>query len=134
MVVFSYNGIDYIYPYGRRLQALKEIRRVLKPGGLFIFSSHNNCIPRDFNGVIPFLKKIFKKNRNTFMNEAAYPWGKTRLYLTTPALQIEELKEAGFELVALIPRKKYLQKITSLGMIGLIDFWVYYVAKSLGAR
>ena len=39
VVVFSFNGMDYIYPYADRLQALQEIKRVLKPGGLFIFSS-----------------------------------------------------------------------------------------------
>jgi ubiquinone/menaquinone biosynthesis C-methylase UbiE len=40
-VFFSYNGIDYIYPESKRIQALKEIDRVLKPYGKFVFSSHN---------------------------------------------------------------------------------------------
>src|SRR5262249_49627065 len=39
-VLFSFNGIDYM-SQNDRLMALTEIRRVLKPGGLFMFSSHN---------------------------------------------------------------------------------------------
>jgi SAM-dependent methyltransferase len=38
--MFSYNGLDYI-PHEDRINALKEINRVLKKGGVFFFSSHN---------------------------------------------------------------------------------------------
>jgi len=40
VVVFSFNGIDYV-GHDDRLAALREIRRVLSPGGMFFFSSHN---------------------------------------------------------------------------------------------
>lgn len=39
-VLFSYNGIDYV-SHEDRLKALREICRVLKTGGTFMFSSHN---------------------------------------------------------------------------------------------
>ena len=39
-VMFSFNGIDYVHP-DDRAKVLKEIHRVLKPGGHFAFSSHN---------------------------------------------------------------------------------------------
>lgn len=39
-ILFSYNGIDYVSNEDR-LKALKEIYRVLKTGGTFMFSSHN---------------------------------------------------------------------------------------------
>ena len=39
-VVFSYNGLDYISNEDR-LTALNEIWLVLKPGGRFVFSTHN---------------------------------------------------------------------------------------------
>lgn len=39
-VLFSFNGIDS-FGHQDRLQALKEIRRVLKNNGYFCFSSHN---------------------------------------------------------------------------------------------
>ena len=39
-VVFSFNGLDCIYPEASRMKALKEIYRVLNLGGVFIYSSH----------------------------------------------------------------------------------------------
>ncbi|MGA2404609.1 MAG: class I SAM-dependent methyltransferase [Syntrophobacteraceae bacterium] len=39
--ICAFNGLDYIYPAALRRQALVEMRRVLKPGGIVVFSSHN---------------------------------------------------------------------------------------------
>ncbi|MCJ7471791.1 MAG: class I SAM-dependent methyltransferase [Actinobacteria bacterium] len=39
-VLFSFNGIDS-FSHEDRISALKEIHRVLRPGGYFCFSSHN---------------------------------------------------------------------------------------------
>jgi ubiquinone/menaquinone biosynthesis C-methylase UbiE len=40
-VVMAFNAIDYVLPDCSREACLREVRRVLKPGGRFIFSSHN---------------------------------------------------------------------------------------------
>ncbi len=40
-VLISNNGIDCAFPFAQRLAALTECARVLKPGGTFIYSSHN---------------------------------------------------------------------------------------------
>lgn len=40
-VVFPFNGIDYLYPEAARLRCLAEVRRVLRPRGVFVFSTHN---------------------------------------------------------------------------------------------
>lgn len=40
LVVFSYNGIDSLES-GGRAAVLREARRVLRPGGTFVFSAHN---------------------------------------------------------------------------------------------
>ena len=40
-VVMAFNGMDYVIPDESRLRSLREIRRVLRPDGILIFSSHN---------------------------------------------------------------------------------------------
>lgn len=40
-VVMAFNGMDYVIPDEKRFLALREIQRVLNPGGILIFSSHN---------------------------------------------------------------------------------------------
>ncbi len=40
-VVFAFNGIDFVQPDANRHRCLANIHRVLRPGGVVIFSSHN---------------------------------------------------------------------------------------------
>jgi ubiquinone/menaquinone biosynthesis C-methylase UbiE len=40
-IVVAFNGLDYVLPAEKRWQCLRECDRVLKAGGVFIFSSHN---------------------------------------------------------------------------------------------
>lgn len=44
IAVFSFNGIDYVSPADRH-RVLASVRRVLKVGGAFLFSSHNREVP-----------------------------------------------------------------------------------------
>jgi ubiquinone/menaquinone biosynthesis C-methylase UbiE len=57
-VVFSYNGIDYLYPESRRMQALREINRVLKRGGLFIYSTHNFATPKNLTSLLNLIANV----------------------------------------------------------------------------
>lgn len=55
-VHFSFNGIDHLSAQGRE-KALKEIQRVLQPGGVFFFSSHSLT-------VFPHHPQIALRGRN----------------------------------------------------------------------
>ncbi|GAB3305151.1 class I SAM-dependent methyltransferase [Luteimonas notoginsengisoli] len=44
LAVFSCNGIGMV-SHADRLQILREVRRVLQPGGIFVFSTHNRNSP-----------------------------------------------------------------------------------------
>ncbi|MBF0186624.1 MAG: class I SAM-dependent methyltransferase [Magnetococcales bacterium] len=126
VVLFSFNGIDYIHPYSARLAALREIWRVLKPDGLFIFSTHNNCFPRSRDGIRPFFKTLLKGKRETIMQDDHYKWGRTTIRLTTPAIQVNELRDAGFRMKELVSRKR-LMALKSYPLLGLLDDFCYYV-------
>ena len=43
-VIFGFNGFFMIPGYEERLKALKEIHRVLKPGGRFVFTGHDRAL------------------------------------------------------------------------------------------
>ena len=99
--LFSFNGLDYLYPEEERLEALREIYRVLKPGGIFAFSSHNSLlIPNTARRMFNFIKtvlagRIFK-----------YCWdyqgfGKLLTYHISPIKQIKQLG-GGFKNIEII--------------------------------
>lgn len=78
VVFVSYNTLDYIFPEEKRLLALKEIKRVLKKGGLLIYSAHNSF----FKGY----KVEQRKN------------GKLLTYRANPFIHIYNIKKLGFKL------------------------------------
>ncbi|MEK7535725.1 MAG: class I SAM-dependent methyltransferase [Patescibacteria group bacterium] len=52
LVFFSFNGLDNLYPISERQNAVREIKRVLKTGGIFAYSSHNSlALPRTARGL-----------------------------------------------------------------------------------
>jgi SAM-dependent methyltransferase len=141
VVVFSFNGIDYVPTDEGRRNCFAEVFRVLVPGGKFIFSSHNAKVLGvwpTLDGVGPVKKgwRIMRAVGKTALlssrqlrTNAFYAGGGYVLdpvhgglitYTSTPARIESEIRLAGFKLVDFIghPSRKLPSFFVS---------WYYYI-------
>jgi ubiquinone/menaquinone biosynthesis C-methylase UbiE len=117
-VLFSFNAIDYMI-HEDRMKVLSEIHRVLKPGGLFMFSTHNrdyryfDKLPwqegrYDLNHLKSCLhtfvhlpkhyrmkKHEIRTDRYAIINDMAHGFSLLAYYISL-AEQVKQLDEAGF--------------------------------------
>ena len=105
-VLFSFNGIDYLHPEPAREQCFREVHNVLKPGGVFIFSSHN-LIGAIFSGGYFYLRGYFNALR-FLASQAGNPYwrdwymtyeefsGPHVLFSAPPSRTVDQLVRAGF--------------------------------------
>lgn len=119
-VVFSYNGLDYLHPLESRRSALAGIRRVLRPGGTFIMSTHNpRALWRSPVGDTPqtgatWLRRMAVSGLATVRATATLPRGEAfwrgsgyqtdriqplDTYYERPRQLVDELTAAGLEVV-----------------------------------
>lgn len=136
-VLFSYNGLDYIYPETNRRQAIAEIRRVLKPGGLFIFSSHNSVLwPTDRYLLFWWVLNLFSGQVFTpyRLEYKQFRQGiKFIIFHRRPGRQIREVARQGFEWLDIFanPKRKhggsFMGRTKNLTLITLFDPWPYFV-------
>lgn len=112
IVFFSFNGIDLVGQAARD-QALAECRRVLRPGGWFVYSSHNlNWMDsragirweglRDFIEAQLFWSRMKMLNRSLWpianrpSAELIDPYGGGHTYYVRPAEMLRQTREQGF--------------------------------------
>jgi len=124
-VFFSFNGLDCIHPEYKRKRAIKEVHRVLKKGGLFVYSSHNVlCLPKTrllFSLLVRnllTLRSFFSRYRRE-----ATPSGRIYLYHGTTASEKRNLKEQGFDVLEIIGGKH-----KNGFLLNLLEVSPYYVA------
>jgi SAM-dependent methyltransferase len=156
LVVFSFNGIDAVDREGRA-KVLREVRRVLRPGGRFLFSAHNNEGPGRGERPkvhIPFTWNPVKLGWRSVKAIRALPrsWSNYRRYkqlseqhedwsimnagahdfgivvmYTTLAEQKRQLREAGFECEAVFDSTRGQQVPDGADTRDM--FWFHYVAR-----
>ena len=109
--IFSWNGIDYMNPVQERFQVLRETLRVVRPGGVFLVSSHNamGCIGRLFRPPL-----LTKRAVRFWLDQLGclrqvwrgyYRWrddalGLPLFYSARPSVQKLQLLACGWEVLA----------------------------------
>ncbi len=145
---FSFNGLDYI-DHGGRLTALRQVRSVLRPGGLFLFSSHNGDLAgagrmpwrrpratrrwvRQLGHALRYLPQHLRMRGlqeraadHAILNDDAHHYSLLTYYITRAA-QERQLRDAG-----LVPVAAYRQDGTPLraGEVDRESVWLHYAAR-----
>lgn len=118
--LFSYNGIDCIYPLAGRRRALAEVFRVLRPGGTFLLSSHNwvgtvwsggYFYPAGYLHAAGFLAAQLG-NRHLFEGYFLYrdDGGPQHLYSAPPGATVRQLEAAGFAVVEVVGYRRAMPR------------------------
>jgi ubiquinone/menaquinone biosynthesis C-methylase UbiE len=107
--LFSYNGIDVIYPVAGRLACIAEVHRVLRPLGTFVMSTHNAIGAVCCGGLLYLLGHLNAARflGNQITNRVARQWyfryedggGVHFLYAAPPSKTLEQLTSSGFSIL-----------------------------------
>lgn len=99
-IVIALNGIDYAIPETQRVAVLHECARVLEPGGILIYSSHNL---KSLHWFSPYYGRALRwklRNGVRAFGTHSYLWeGSEYLLYTVPGYVAEQTESVGLKLL-----------------------------------
>jgi len=147
--LFAYNGLDSVC-HEDRLRGLREIHRVLRQDGLFVFSAHNknhrNAIssPKmaftlapytQYRNLIDFVRSTYNHLRKrkhqqfngeySIINDKAHYYAMLTYYIDKEN-QISQLRETGFETIEMYDT---CGNILNIDSDDRNSAWIYYVTR-----
>jgi len=126
-ILFSFNGLDNLIPYSKRLACLQEIRRVLRKEGLFVFSSHNAlCLPKNRDMLKTFIRNMLNLRIFSRYREEISSYGKLVQYYGFPMKETAVLQSIGFQTLE-IKSARYDTAWQTL----FCDLSPYYIARKI---
>lgn len=100
--IFGFNGLMQIPGRANRLKALEEIRRVVRPGGALVFTTHDRQNPRHRNFWKEEQKRWNKGQQKAELLEFGDRWEKTEhgmlfIHVPTPEEMRQDLQSTGWK-------------------------------------
>lgn len=129
-VFFSFNGIDNLASIQERNKAIIEMRRVLKPGGRLIYSSHNAlAIPRTRMSWKIIFNNLGKLRIGPHWRGEEYDFGKLTQYYNSLWNEKARLRELGFKNVEVAGNSAKILNAPDLVLAFLDKFPIYIAQK-----
>ena len=150
-ILFSFNGLDCMNE-NLRAAALREMQRLLRPGGTLAFSSHNlQSVPHarstrhnmallrpsvligTMRSTARFLRRtrsvVFAPDRQSALVTEMHLGHRVPIFFIRPAKQVEALKAMGWEAVKIIPCDSQMEIISPADIETAVAPWIYYLCQ-----